>query len=240
MRHAVFLTAYNRPDYLRRALASWDGVRGLQDWAFVFRIEPDEATLDLNKSLVRDFIRRNELPYHETIVNPTRYGVLHHPWVGFEDLFRDFNFVVRTEDDLCVSDDILDYLAWAELTYRGVSNIASIHAYAKDKSQTPNGVEVLPMFNPLVWGTWRDVWRDVMRDTWDHDYSTYNETPGHQSGWDWNLNTRIYPTLGLKGVYPKMSRVDNIGIVGTHSTPQNWSTAPAFQQVYGVVDYHEM
>ncbi len=238
MTHAIFLTAYNRPDLLAKTLDSWEKVRGLEDWAFVGRVEPSDVARD-NRNVFKDFFDRTGIPFHEIVINPELYGVLHHPWVGFEELFKDFSFVVRAEDDLRVSDDILDYFTWAELTFRRTPEVATIHGYQERPGSTSEGgVEVLPKFNPLVWGTWDTVWAEVMRDTWDHDYSTFNGSPGHQAGWDWNLNTRIFPELGLKGVYPRMSRVDNIGVWGTHSHPGNWSTAETFRDAYGVHDYH--
>lgn len=228
-----------RPQILERTLESWDKVRGVQDWFWYFSVEPGPQE-DEVKRIIHRFISRNEIPIATLHVNPSVLGVLHHPWVGFNTLFTGgWDFVVRAEDDLCVSDDILDYFAWAELTYRGRPNVATIHGYTDDGGRTPNGVQLLPEFNPWVWGTWRWIWSDPIRDTWDHDYSTFNGSPGHQSGWDWNLNTRIFPQYEMLGVYPKMSRVDNIGVHGTHSTPGNWRTAPTFQPVYGVLDYRE-
>lgn len=239
MTHAILFTAWARPEILRQTLESWDKVRGIQDWSWYFSIEPS-VQLDAVHPIIRDFISRNELPSAKITINPRVHGVLHHPWVGFEHLFNEgFDFVIRAEDDLCVSDDILDYFTWAELTYRERSDVATIHAYTDGTGQSPNGVETLTEFNPWIWGTWKRWWKDLIGPTWDHDYSTFNETPGFQSGWDWNLNTRIFPLHELKGVYPKMSRVDNIGVYGTHSHPGNWRTAPTFRAEYGVHDYRE-
>lgn len=240
MKHAILFTAWARPEILRRTLESWDKVRGTQDWSWYFSIEPS-AQLDQVQKIIRQFISQNELTFAKIHVNQSQLGVLHHPWVGFETLFKDygFDFVVRAEDDLCVADDILDYFTWAELTYRDRDDVATIHGYTDGKGVTPHGVHTLPGFNPWIWGTWRHQWQSFMRDTWDHDYSTFNETPGHNSGWDWNLDTRIFPERGLVGVYPKMSRVDNIGVTGTHSTPESWRTASTFRESFGVIDYRE-
>lgn len=237
MRHAILFTAMGRPDILRQTLESWDKVRGIQDWFWYFSIEPSPDQ-DAVLRLIRRFISRNEIPVATIHVNPRVYGVLHHPWVGLDTMFTGgWEFVIRAEDDLCVSDDILEYFTWAELTFRGTSDVATIHAYTDGTSHSPNGVHALPEFNPWVWGTWSHWWTHLLRDTWDHDYSTFNESPGFQSGWDWNLNTRIFPAHELVGIYPRMSRVDNIGVRGTHSTPGNWRTAPTFQAEYGVHDY---
>ena len=236
---AVFLTAFNRPALLERTLESWDTVLGKEEWRFVFRIEPSLVT-DSIVELAEKFTKRNGLQDSvEIIVNPERYGVLHHPWVGFSDLFQEFDFVVRAEDDLRVSNDILNYFSWASEEYRGIPEIATVNAYTGELSDDPAGVHIASEFNPWVWGTWQEVWKNHIGSTWDHNYSTFNDTPGHQSGWDWNLNTRIFPQRGLRAVFPRMSRVDNIGVHGVHGTPGNHQTAASFRETYDVLQYQE-
>lgn len=239
MKNSVFLTAFNRPALLERTLETWDGVLDKDQWHFVFRIEPSEVTEHM-LSLAERFIDRNGLQRTaEIIVNPETYGVLHHPWVGFEDLFSEFDFVVRAEDDLRVSNDILNYFAWASEEYRDRADVATVNAYSGGPGEDSSKVRVFPTFNPWVWGTWRETWKDLIGPTWDHDYSTFNGAPGHQSGWDWNLDTRIFPEHGLSAVFPEMSRVDNIGVYGVHGTPANHQTAATFRETYDVLQYQE-
>lgn len=233
MTHAILFTAWARPEVLKRTLASWDEVHDIQDWAWCFRIEPNVQE-DAVTRIIKEFIARNELPMFEIIHNQRVLGVLHHPWVGFEALFHDFQFVVRAEDDLCVSDDVLGYFTRMEKQYRNDPRVATIHAYTDGESVEPEGHELRPEFNSWVWGTWRDRWKQIIGPTWDHDYSTFNVSPGFQSGWDWNLSTRIFPQHELFGVYPMMSRVDNIGIWGVHGTPGNFRTASTFRQVFDI------
>ena len=64
--------------------------------------------------------------------------------------------------------------------------------------------------------------------TWDRDYSTYNGSPGFETGWDWNLDTRVFPAHGLVAVAPRVSRVRNIGEVGERGTPEDLVPAPSF------------
>lgn len=234
---AVVLTAYNRPALLEQVLESWSAVRSQGNWFFLASVEPSAQAEEI-AVLFTKFCRSSNFDGFHLQVNPERHGVLHHPWVCFDKLFRNgFDFVVRAEDDLLVSDDTLAYFEWSEFVFRNNQAVASIHAYSDSLSTEPGLIEVSQHFNPLVWGTWADRWDSFMRDTWDHDYSTNNGTPGVQAGWDWNLNTRLYPTRNLYGVYPKMSRVHNIGIFGTHSTPDNFYTAPSFRSEYGYPPY---
>lgn len=240
MRKALFFTAYDRPNYLLRALETWGYVRGLKDWDIVARIEPG-LYADQIYDIFEGFWAGSRHPNFQIITNPTRLGVLHHPWAGFTELFeQDYDFVVRAEDDLRVSDDILEYFTWAAAKFEHDDRVASIHGFMREGSGTPEEVEVQPRFDPLIWGTWRRTWESLIGPTWDHDYSTYNGAPGIQSGWDWNLNTRIYPGHGLGGVFPRLSRVDNIGVHGTHSTPDNFYTAPSFQASIEPSVYREL
>lgn len=236
MSTALCITAYNRPDYLRKTLASWSKVCGIENATVYISIDPSEYEVEREVvAVAKEFLRRNGGHY---AINPVRHGVLHHPWVVFDKLFSSgFDFVIRAEDDLLVSDDTLAYFDWAEPVFRNDADVATIHAYSYDYSTDSSLVHKVPKFNPLVWGTWRDRWYGFMRDTWDHDYSTFNGQPGNQAGWDWHLNTRLYPARGLHGVYPLMSRVDNIGVHGTHSTPENFHTAPSFRSEYGCPEY---
>lgn len=220
---ALFFTAYDRSNYLSEALASWRQVRGFYDWPVVAMIEPSYS-----QQKMVELFEELEHPNLKIIVNPKRYGVLHHPWVGFQTLFDRYNFVVRAEDDLIVSTDILEYFEWANQEYRNQEYISCVNAFtfgSGDSSQ----IEERTLFNPLIWGTWRDRWTGFMRSTWDHDYSTNNGTPGVQAGWDWNLN-RIIPERNMKVVSPLASRVQNIGVIGTHSLPENFETAVSFEQ----------
>lgn len=239
MKRALFFTAYDRLDYLKQAMDTWAYVRELNDWRVVVMIEPGEQHEEI-RDFMHGFFTAKRHPDYEVMVNPTRYGVLHHPWVGFERLFGYHHFVVRAEDDLLVSSDILEYFAWADETYRLNKQVASVHGFNHHDLGADDEVQLCEHFNPLIWGTWQDRWRTVIGPTWDHNYSTFNERPGFQAGWDWNLNTRIYPQRDLRALYPLSSRVDNIGLHGTHSTPENYRTSASFKKERESLTYREV
>lgn len=240
MRRALFLTAFNRPDYLRDSLVSWESVQGLEEWHFLATIEPSSFQEEVS-DIIRDFAGRRGVEIELTI-NPERYGVLRHPWVVFERLFSEgFDFVVRTEDDIVVSDDALRFFEWSSEWFEHDPTVATVNAFntATSDPSRPEIVQRSSQFSPLVWGTWRDRWEQVIGPTWDHDYSTFNGVPGNQSGWDWNLNTRVLPQRGLHCAVPLAPRSDHIGVVGTHGTPSNFFRHPHFQPSWGSPEFRE-
>lgn len=240
MRPAVLLTAFDRPHYLAPVLDAWARVRGLHDWHLRFAVEPSEAG-DEVLALVRSFVRETGHPDTGVVRNPTRLGVLENPYAHLDALFgAGHGFVVRAEDDLLVADDVLELFAHVATAYADDASVATAHAFSPDPPGAGSAELIrTPAFCPWVWGTWRDRWLDLLGPTWDRDYSTYNGSPGFETGWDWNLNTRIFPTHGLGAVAPAVSRVQNIGAHGEHGTPDDLVAAPTFAAHQPPLRYRE-
>jgi len=239
MRKALFLTAYNRVPYLQQTLASWEHVRGQEEWDFVASIEPSPIQQQIYEEL-EEFVAKSKFGTADIRINQNVEGVLHHPWMCFQGLFDfgRYDFVARAEDDLVVADDILEFFSWAAESYKGDPQVATVHAYSQRKGPI-NAVYKSEAFSPWLWGTWRNRWLDLIGPTWDHDYSTYNDFPGNQSGWDWNLNTRIFPEMDLRSIVPVCSRADNIGVWGVHGTESNFEQSGNFQFHYPPVQFTE-
>lgn len=224
------MTAYDRPDYLREVLASWAAVRGLGDWHVRFAVEPSPRSAEV-LGLVHDFVDRAGLDDVEVVVNTERLGVAENPYRHLGELFGlGHDFVVRAEDDLVVADDVLAWFEHVASVYADRPEVATAHAFTDTAERgDPAAYVRTPEFCPWVWGTWRDRWDQVIGPTWDRDYSTWNDSPGFESGWDWNLNTRVFPARRLVALAPLVSRVDNIGVVGAHGTAENLRRAPTFR-----------
>ena len=240
MKKALVFTVYDRVNYFQQTLYTWRDVRGLKDWDVIFSIEPSDVQHQMIDEILC-FMEDTGIK-SKIIVNPERYGVLHHPWVVLENMFinDNYDFVVRAEDDLIVSDDILEYFSWAAEQYKDDEDVATVHGMSFDQSgENTSRVARVAGFNPWIWGTWRYHWSEYISPSWDHDYSTFNVYPGNQSGWDWNLNTRVFPALKFVGIYPEVSRVDNIGVYGTHGTAENFSPSPTFRKNISHTEYSE-
>jgi hypothetical protein len=203
-------------------------------WDVRLRLEPSE----FEREQIGSFLEMIRLTTPSDVgisVNPMPLGVLVNPWKAFESAIElGSDFIVRAEDDLLASTDILRYFEWASERWQDDKSVATVNAYSKTQGEDPFHVSVRQgAFNPLVWGTWKDRWLDYIGPTWDKDYSTFNDYPGNQAGWDWNLNTRVLPALGKSTVNIDQSRVQNIGVWGVHATPENFEQAPGWEHDYG-------
>ncbi len=238
MKKAFVLTIYNRPDYLKEVLESFRDVRGWKDWHVLFSIDPS-VQQDKILALVGPVARWLEEQTDVHIqVNPERYGVLRHPWMVFEQLFNaGYDYVLRSEDDIILGQDVLEYHAWAAKTYKHDEAVGIVTAFSADQQNHDEVHRKIGLGSPLAIGTWERVWRGVIRDTWDHDYSTGT---ADTRGWDHNIHLRIFPEKGLHAIIPKHTKVEHIGVWGEHSNPSVFWVQPPFNPLIKQQRYREV
>lgn len=216
MKDTLVFTVCQRPFYFREVLASWGEVRGIQDWRVIFMIEPTDQTQAQVAAI--DAFRH---PDKQLVFNHERLGVLVNPWEGFERAFSSgAEYVVIGEEDLVVSEDVLEFQSWAKREFQGRSEVFGVMSQMQGAFETDDSsaVALVQDFNPWVWGTWKDRWYSVLRDTWDKDYSSGGAA---DSGWDWNIAKRILPSRGGFMAVPGASRSQNIGQhLGVHALPE--------------------
>jgi hypothetical protein len=200
-------------------------VRGTQHWLFHFSVDPS-AELPEQLSLIEAF--SEDLSSEVTVtVNDQREGVHRNPYLALDHCFKNSQFVVLTEEDFVVSEDVLEYFDQLSDDYQEDVCIATVSARGGDGSNDPSLYEITEGSKFNVWGTWVDRWRSVLEPTWDMNYSTFNGSPGVESGWDWNFSSRVFPSLGMRSVHPLASKSDHIGYHGIHSTPANFASTQA-------------
>ncbi len=224
MRKAFVLTAYNRPEYLRQVLASLKAVRGWEGWHVVFSIDNSPVIPEVVGMIQGWLPFFEECTTTEIIINEPRLGVLEHPFVVFDRLFREgYDYVLRSEDDLLHGEDVLEYHSWAAERYVEDQSVGIVTAFSADNRSHAEVHRRIGLGSPLLIGTWRDRWENVLRETWDHDYST---GVADTRGWDHNIHLRIFPSLGLHAILPNHAKVEHIGVVGEHSTPEIFYSQP--------------
>lgn len=240
---AVVVTAKSRPKYLDQVLRSWELVRGAGNvrtfTVALGRSDMVKVQIDLiENSTLRTHIRLDSKeaersPGMHRAIGEAIDAVLQDPQV---------NFVVLGEEDVVVSDDILEYMTWArkEMTRDGQLLVACAHNRGgcgwdaknrigsdstgywslrePDQNADQQAVRPLAYFNPWGWGIYRDAWFKVIRPQWDWECNSGGQT---DSGYDWNMATRILPGGGWLSLVPDAARSQNIGAYGgTYSGPE--------------------
>lgn len=220
----IALTVNNRPHYLRETLESWREVRGIETAEALFICEPGcpEAVELCEKA---DFFR-----WSGRVLLTERAGVLLAPWLALSAGFaaaagRHGDFCVLAEEDMVVSTDALELLAWAAERYRADSQVLAVNL-GQPEMVSPNMRVVVRQdhFNGWVWGTWLDRWAKIGPD-WDKDYQ--------HKGWDHRLNDHWVGELGYRCIAPAVTRSQHIGKEGgTHCTPEMFESllAEGFQR----------
>jgi hypothetical protein len=201
----IAMTAFNRPHYLTRVLTALAQCHGIDRYALLVRCEPgcDEVV-----RLLREFKGPKEMLVH---VNSVVRGCT----LNYCDLMDEAtgmsDFVVDLEDDIVPSPDFLAYMEWARNRYADDQRVFSISGYSQEQ---PTGSETYAMrrrkwFSAWGHGMWSNNWRKVR-------LYCINEKV---HSWDMPIADFVL-AAGLWEVFPVLSRVQNIGVKGTHSNPQ--------------------
>lgn len=227
MRIAQGFTAYNRPNYLDATLNTWADARLWGRIPVFVYAEPSTCQMP-----PRDRFEATRHPSIHFTQNDHRYGVLSNIHRAYAQTFvtSTADFVFCGEDDLLVSDDIVEYFLWAAEEFRDDPSIAAVCAGQPEPLRLGGDPGVNAAFKGVfqgsVWGTWRDRWDDLISPTWDHSYSTGE---GDHRGYDWNLMLRVLPEANMQCIRLFHSRTDHIGVHGTHGTPDNFRRYPTWQ-----------
>lgn len=218
----------DRVEYLKQALESWSKVRKLNQFNFVFNVEPSEKFEEI-KNIIMDFFEKTEIT-GSIKMNNRVMGCATNTWFSFDNLFKEYDFVILAEDDILVSKDILEYFMLLEEKYKYSQEVAIISANTKWHTNNPSLIVREQAFNGLIWGTWKDKWETYFKNTWDFNYSS--GLGSGPSGWDWNITLRILPLNNLFSIHPHVSRSQHIGIDGLHCTPEifDLTQSPSFNE----------
>lgn len=262
-------SAWRRPEYLERTLASWVRVRGVGKLAgLVVPLGPSEVS---GQQL--DLIRLAGLGLREkTVIRPDSPAAVASPgmhralgealaWVanpaapettdGPLAITRWPKAVICAEEDIVVSDDVLEYMGWALNRFADDPLVAAVCAHdvggqgwdipgigelGIDADQA--AVTLSPYFNPWVWATWTGPKLDLLLGTWDWDASAGDHP--NRNGYDWGILRQIRDR-GLYAVVPAASRSQNIGRDGGYyARPElfDQTQSASFRKHRDPVAYH--
>lgn len=238
---AVMTTAWRRPYYFEPVLNSWanaDGIDGLR--RFVISLGPTDRRAQqvtvIKRAAPRFGVGLEILPQSDAAVRGDGRRVPFGPHRAIAEaithVFTDpaVEFVVAGEEDVQVSSDTLAYMRWAATEFQDSPDVLAVCAHnrhgqgwddpgpAEDEDADQDAVRLLPYYNPWCWGTWRDRWEKILEPEWDYGCDSGGPL---DSGYDWNVQSRILPRHNMVCVVPDASRSQNIGsLEGWASTPE--------------------
>jgi hypothetical protein len=224
----LLCSARTRPAYLERTLASWARVRGVgRLGGLVLALGPSDREAE-QREIIRHGAHAMGLDGRLIIKADSEAAVaapgMHRPLGEALTFVRDAlkpAAVICAEEDIIVSDDVLEYMLWALTEHALVPNLLTVCAHdvggqgwdipgiglvGGDRDQWQ--VSLSPYFNPWVWATWAGPRLDLLLGTWDWD-ATSGDQPWN-NGYDWAI-LRLIQRRGLLSVVPEASRSQNIG-----------------------------
>lgn len=179
-----------RPRYLRRAMHSWAHARG--DKQMIVAIEPPDR--DFGIAEFQQWM--SSFPGPVSIVRaPEHLGCNANTRRAMELGLSANSFAVLAEEDIEVSEDVIEYFEWASERYREDETVLAVCAHVKSSTGADDEVVRAPWFSPLIWGTWADRWENLLAGPWK-DYT---------DSWD-ALVRSVCHDRQLQCVYPARSR----------------------------------
>jgi hypothetical protein len=202
----IAFSAYNRPEYTRRALAAIMGMKGF-NWV------PENifASVDMlpqgfhNSGVLKVFSDFGITP----ILADKKLGcngnvklALDSAWASEPDA------VLMIEDDIIVCHDAWLYINWAARKFQDDQSVRTVTLFNESREyQNPLAISSRNFFCCWGWLTWQDRWTE-MSEKWTTGDDGYN------TSWDVVLSKSLE---NRKEIFPLISRAYNCGeFNGTH------------------------
>ena len=214
----ITITAWRRPEYLRRSLESLRLNRpGGFDWILNCALEPGcPETVNVCSTF--------DWPSVVIEVNRTRLGVRRNPYEALRRAFgRGSDMNLYLEEDVILSPDVIRMAEWFWQQTRPVPDrwlSLNLLRYDSDPSD-PTGLTESKAFNALGFVLTRESWERWFEPAWNDD-DLAREVHGPQvSGWDWAVTALLAKHPGLGTLTPALSRSNHIGREGgIHASPE--------------------
>ena len=256
---AVVCTAYRRPNYLKEVLESWQAARGIGDiHSFTLALGDPGGDKFMSQLAVFDAFRkatglgsRGRVKVDSAAAREAR-GMHRAIGEAGNHVLADpaVEFVIFGEEDVAVSTDILEYMAWARAEFAGNERVLCACAHSvggagydepgaatRDGGADQEAVKLLPYFNGWCWGVQRDRWERVLEPNWDWECNSGPRPDQH--GYDWSI-LRTIRQEGFVCTVPDASRSQNIGrFGGWAANPDDFpaTQAASFRQEREPVQY---
>lgn len=210
MSYSISISAFQRPDYLRRAVAALKDCDGISGWAVYAAIDRGPKSEECRDVILQAF------PNARAVIQNQHVGigrnVLSAVLRSFLDCATKFN--LHIEEDVVVSPDALRL---CQHVVPSLSPICFLNRRHETTDEDPSKLEGWKDFSPLGWCASRGMFFQVLFPAWELD----------QTIWDKRIHGAMR-SAGIMGYRPRYSRSLNIGREGgTNDTPEyfdeHWS-----------------
>ena len=176
-------------------------MRGIEDAYIVYRAEPGH--LDMVDLVTRE----RPQTAAEIVVNGVQLGNDQNMKAAVETAFATgTDFVIAAEDDVLVSEDLLEYMMAMAAFYAGDPSVLAVTAWQDAAPGPLNEVRRVEWFwGGACWGMWRDRW-DQVKDDWPPSGGGYD-------GYLWG----VCQSRHLVTIQPLATRCKNIGEFGVNT-----------------------
>lgn len=183
------VSGYNRPDYFAQvvhALSHCDGASEYQVWAV---LDPCPVTWELVEIAKGAGLQVIVADQHLGCGAAIRYAL--------ELGFAGSAYHIHLEDDTVPSVDALRWFEWAGRNASAMTlTVSGYNQHGGDARPEQAGYR--KWFTPWGWATWADHFYQYLAPAWDASF------------WDGGVQ-RVRDRLGMGEVFPKVSRMQNIG-----------------------------
>lgn len=215
----LIITAKRRPEYFEQVLESWARARGVHDLYWItIRLARSDPNMEYDMSaLARSVAREYQLPLRVVLDDPEDGRMKGQDLALGKEITASFSdpacqFVMQCDDDIIVSDDVLEYFTWAREL--GVDCVCAHNDLGQgwspqwdDAGAAQDLVRVRGEFTSWCWGVPREAWERVWGPTWDWSRTSGSDPMEH--GWEWEMHRQA--NKGLRVAIPDASRCQNIG-----------------------------
>ena len=189
MRKTLTISGHRRPDYFQQVLSALSFCEGVSEYAVTAVLDASEWTDQL-----AEIARGHGITVHI----PAQHlgcgaAIRHCMQLGFEAS----DYHIHLEDDTVPSPDALRWFEWAGRHASPMTlTVSGYNQHGGDAE--PNMAYFRHWFTPWGWATWREHWEKYLLPGWDTSF------------WDGGVQ-RIRDNLGMGEMFPRVSRIQNIG-----------------------------
>lgn len=211
----IIIPTYNRQDLLKECIYYLSKCNSLNNFFVITSEEPnEECSKIIDKIYFIEVVRNkniNKLGCNANLDKCINYGLQYEKFIILED-------------DVLPSIDFLEYFLWAFNESKNMNEIFFINAYHKDGNL--HDYEKVCRTNNFMawgWGCYSSKYVELKSMGFKIEYDkNYNHTTNLPDAWDGQLNEFILNCNNVKILKPLLSRVQNVGSIGTWTTDPDW------------------